>query len=242
MIYKVDLAGHELRFRLREKWTRFEFGAFLKPCEGEEYDVYADDARMARFRAALPEGVTEHYVEFHCLMGASSLKLIEHGRCLFHAVALEYRGRAWLLTAASGVGKTTQLKNFMRLFPGEASVICGDMPVIEARDDGSVWVHASPWNGKERISGLGNAAELGGMIFLAQAKENALEELSPRDAVMPVFRQFTVRPENKEQIELLAKLTERVCSAAPTYLFRNLGDDASTAMLKELFDKLRKGE
>ena len=37
------------------------------------------------------------------------------------------------------------------MFPDEITMISGDMPVLERREDGTVWAHPSPWNGKEKI-------------------------------------------------------------------------------------------
>ncbi|MBQ4341233.1 MAG: hypothetical protein II756_01870, partial [Clostridia bacterium] len=153
-------------------------------------------------------------------------------------VSFVYRGKAWLLCGPSGVGKTTQYRNWMKRFPGEIEIICGDMPALEAREDGSVWVHPSPWNGKERFGAPDGSAELMGIVRLVQAKANEFEPLAPAEAVVPLLRQFAVRPETAGQIRLLAAIAEKVLSSAPAMLYRNRGDLESTEILRSKFDEL----
>ena len=88
---------------------------------------------------------------------------------LMHGSCIAVDGAAYLFTAKSGTGKSTQYLNWRRLFPGEIRMISGDMPILEARGDGSVWVHPSSWNGKERLFGA-SAAPLGGIVFLEQGQ------------------------------------------------------------------------
>ena len=156
------------------------------------------------------------------------------GNCVFHAAAFSWRGRAWLLTAPSGTGKTTQYLNWQRLFPGEIQMISGDMPILEAKQDGSLWVYPSSWNGKENIFGA-PAAPLGGLVFLEQGKEDRMLPFPPHDAVIPLLRQFMVVPESEEEILQLTSLLERILVSVPCRKFVNLGGDASTILLRDTF-------
>lgn len=242
MIYKVDFAGKTVRYRLRDPAVRIEFGRYMEPSEGTDCDVYATDERMERMRPYMPPGISDYYVEFRALMGETSLELIKHGRCLFHAASFLYRGRAWLLTGPSGIGKTTQFRNWQRLFPGETQIICGDMPVLETCEDGTVRVHSSPWNGKERFGEPGVSGRLACIVRLVQSDEDEFLPLSPADAVMPLFSQFAVRPETGRQIELLAGFADKVLSAVPCVVYNNRGDDGSTLKLREMFNGILERE
>ena len=55
------------------------------------------------------------HLEFSSLTGSCSDVLLQYGRCAFHAVVLKKAGRAWLIAAESGVGKTTQLRTLQTL-------------------------------------------------------------------------------------------------------------------------------
>ena len=170
-----------------------------------------------------------------------STDILRYGCCLFHAAAFLWQGRAWLVTGPSGVGKTTQFRNWQQLFPGEITMICGDMPVLEGRDDGSVWVHPSPWNGKERMGDRSLRAPLGGVVRLIQGNENYIYTLPVCDAILAMLRQFMVRPEDEAAILALTGLVERCLRYAPVWLLTNRGDDASTQLLRQTLLESMKG-
>ena len=241
MIYQVELAGHPLRYSLHRPETHYCFGEYMHGVTGEEYDVRASDELLAHVRTLLPENTKDYYLEYRTLILATSHPLLRYGCCLFHAVAFLWQGRAWLVTGPSGVGKTTQFRNWQQLFPGEITMICGDMPVLEGRDDGSVWVHPSPWNGKERMGDRSLRAPLGGVVRLIQGNENYIYTLPVCDAILAMLRQFMVRPEDEAEILALTGLVERCLRYAPVWLLTNRGDDASTQLLRQTLLESMKG-
>ncbi len=233
MIYQVEYAGHTVRYALRWMDTRLYFGRYMRQAPGENWDVRASDDWLDYIRPMLPENAAPDAVEFRSLIGLTCHPLLRWDCCLFHAAAFLWQGRAWLVTGPSGVGKTTQFRNWQRLFPGEVQMICGDIPVLEGRDDGSVWVHPSPWNGKEHMGDRSLSAPLGGIVRLEQKDENVTYPLPVCDAIPVLFRQFMVRPENEKDILALSRLVEQILQYAPVWFFENRGDDASTALLRE---------
>ena len=111
-------------------------------------------------------------------------------------------------------------------------MICGDMPALERRDDGTVWVHPTSWNGKEHL-GTRNCGSIGGIVLLEQGKGNRMSTLEPKEAMLPFFEQFVVRPDNEEQIRALARIIDQMLREVPCYKFVNNGSDESTALLRE---------
>lgn len=233
MIYQVDYAGHAVHYDLRRPETRRFFGRYMHEAPDAPSGVRASDELLDYVRPFMPADSPEHGLEFRSLILLTSRSLLPHGCCLFHAAAFLWHGRAWLVTGHSGVGKTTQFRNWRRLFPGEIEMICGDIPVLEGREDGSVWVHSSPWNGKEHFGSLSLSAPLGGIVRLEQKEENFIYPLPVCDAIPLLFRQFLVRPEDETEILALSALVDRILHYAPMWFFENRGDDASTAMLRE---------
>ena len=230
-VFEATYAGHPVRISLREPETRYCFGAFMRPVSGEDYEIRVDDEELARARPEMPPDSKDSEVEYCLLLDKVAGALLRRDCCIFHAAAFLWRGRAWLLSAPSGTGKTTQLLNWQRLHPGEITVISGDMPVLELRDDGSVWVHPSNWNGKENYSNP-VSAPLGGLVYLKQGGENRVERPPLRDLITALMYQFTARPETEEQIRAMSRLLEAMVCAAPPLRFVNLGDDASTELLR----------
>jgi hypothetical protein len=105
------------------------------------------------------------------------------------------------------------------------------MPALESRDDGSVWVHPSSWNGEENLFSQ-ISAQLGGMVLLEQGKENRMAPLCPREDIVPLLKQFMALPETEEELLSMSALLDRMLRTAPAWKLKNLGDDDSTELLR----------
>lgn len=210
------------------------------PMESETFDICASEDRIARAKAQLPAESKIGYIENQALIGLASQRLLRWDCCIFHAVSFIWRGRAFLLTAPSGVGKTTQYLNWQRQFPGEVSMICGDMPVLERREDGTVWVHPSNWNGKEHLGGT-VSAPVAGIILLEQGTENRVTPLPVSAAIPLLFPQFVVQLDTDDEIRSLARIMDCLLRAAPVQKLTNRGDSSSTSLLRDTLRPLTGG-
>ena len=235
-VYRAEYAGHPVRYAFLNPSTRQHFKFWLRPVDGEEYDIKATPELVARTLAHMPEENPEYYAEYKSLILPTSAFLQQYCCSLFHAVAFLRHGRAWLLTAPSGTGKTTQFLNWRKLHPAEITMICGDMPVLELCDDGSVMVHSSCWNGKEGVGSF-QSAPLGGLVLLEQGKENRIVPLDARQAIPALFEQFVSTYETEEQIRTVCALMDAMLSRYPAWKYINLGDDASTELLRAAIAK-----
>ena len=182
------------------------------------------------------------FLEFQSLMLATGNALLAYRRALFHGAAFLWKGRAWIFTAPSGTGKTTQLNHWRRLWRKEIRVINGDKPCLECRDDGSVFVYSSPWRGKERSGMLGLSAPLGGIVLLEQGPENRIRRMTPQEAVRPFFSAFISFPDHTWQIRCQSQILEQMLDAVPVWKLTNIGDEASARLTqKTLMDHLEGG-
>ena len=243
-IYQTEYAGRAVRYRFLTPGARAWFGPWAYRVDCEDCDVYVTPERLQLARdllqqdlqrRSLPDpGYSDQYVEFRTLTELSAHPLIRTGCCFFHAASFLWRGRAWLLSGPSGVGKSTQFLNWQRLHPGEVSVICGDMPVLERREDGIVWVWPSPWNGKERLGDRHSpSAPLGGLVLLEQGAENTIVPINAHEAIPALFRQFILSPDTEQEILELASLMDSLLRSAPVWKLTNRGDDDSTELLRQ---------
>ena len=228
-VYELKLAGHPLHYAFRYPKTRLYFRSWLRP-SGEEADILAPPEEIARAHALIPDKNPEDYAEFKALCGLTGQALLRWDCCIFHAVAFRFRGRAWLLTAPSGTGKTTQFMNWRRLLPAEITMISGDMPVLERKGD-AITVHPSPWNGKESIGSF-LSAPLGGVVLLEQGRENRMERIPTREAIIALMRQFVAAPSTEEDILSICAMLDAILHR-PFRKLVNTGDLASTELLRE---------
>ena len=177
-------------------------------------------------------GKRTSYAEYACSTAVISDRLLEYKRCIFHAVAFRDEEKAWLITAASGVGKTTQLRTLLELYPGKFSVICGDRPALQIMEDGSVFVHPTPWNGKENLYGA-EGTVLQGIICLKRGSVNKIVPLPPRKAVLQLYEALIHSGANEENIRNVAAFENSLLKCVPVWELTNKGVPESTKLLYE---------
>ena len=230
-IYEVNYAGFPVRYSFIYPKTRYLFKRYIKPSYSENYDIRSTEERIERARKLLPEDSEDAYIEYRTLIALTARELLKYRYCIFHCASFVYRGYAWLLTAPSGTGKTTQYFNWMKLFPDEITMISGDMPVLCLNENSVITVNPSSWNGKEDI-GNQISAELGGIIYLEQGDKNMISPLSARDGLIDIYRQFIVLPDTEEEIISLAKIIDCMFRRYPVMKYVNQGDEQSTELLR----------
>ena len=176
------------------------------------------------------------YVEHMELCPKVSNELLKHDRVFFHGTAFVWKGKAWILTAPPGTGKTTQYCLWAMLYPDEVRLINGDKPILECTGSG-ITVHHSPWRGKENM-GQEISAPLGGIIMLEQAKENTIERLG-KEAILPIFRQFLYNA-NRETVQKVCGIEDKILRSVPVFKLRNLGDKASAKLCRDTLEEVIK--
>ena len=89
---------------------------------------------------------------------------IERNIVVMHGSSFKVNDYAFIVTARSGVGKSTHANLLNKLLGNEFSYINDDKPLLEVNDDNCM-LYSSPWNGKER-RGNNTSAPLKAIIFL----------------------------------------------------------------------------
>lgn len=241
MVFQEQFTSNRIRYRFRYPDTALYMRPYIKAVRGDEYDILASGEYIEKQRPYYTECTEDAYVEYKALIGLTSKFLLPRESCIFHAVAFSWKGYAWLLTGPSGAGKTTQYKNWKIKYRDEVRMICGDMPLLKWRGDGSIWVHPTPWNGKERIQG-NVSAPLAGIVILEQDKMDSIERMVPYVSGMSLLPQMAVLPETEEEILLMTDMLNRLIQACPVWKLKNQGDAASALMTANAFDEYLENE
>ncbi len=168
-------------------------------------------------------------IELYALAAAASNKLLPFNRVFFHGAAFLWQGKAWILTAPSGTGKTTQYALWKKLYGEEIRLINGDKPILSVDDAGKTEVYSSPWCGKEHMYQQ-LKAPLGGMIYLKRAKENRIFRLQKSEAAIPLYHQFIFSPDETAAVSKVCELEEKLLTSCRIWLLENRGDEASAEM------------
>ena len=233
--YCGTLAGKEVVFDFKHAETCKYFRDWLTPCKAEPEAVRVLPEDTAEWVEKWGR-VDNSYTEFGLAVYRTSDYLLCFGKCAFHAAAFLWHEKAFLLTAPSGTGKSTQLQNWMQLYPNETRIMNGDKPILSVEDHG-IWVNPSPWKGKERLGDDSLRAPLGGIIFLRQDKENKIRKMKPYEAAAPILERFLCTVENETIIRAMCRMEEAILSSVPVWKFKNTGTIASTKVLHDALTK-----
>ena len=238
----IQLAGIPLRIGFRLPETAKYYSRFLLQEDCPEYDIAITEEDIDTYPEQCADGVLHPYDEHYMLIARASQFLLKRHRVLIHGVAFVWKGKAWLITAPSGTGKTTQLRHWCTCFSEEVQVLNGDKPLLECREDGSVWVHSSPWRGKEKLGMPDLHAPLAGIILLERGNHNEMVRLTREEAVLPLFIEFVAYPENEEQIRGQEQILRQILDAVPVWKLINLGDEESAKLTQKTLQSWLEGE
>lgn len=237
-VYKVVYGSIPVYYSFLFPRTRYYFRDYISEAyDRDKADITVPLAMVHAGRSHFVPGIEDSYIEYRCLISRTSIYLLRYHACIFHSASFLYKNKAWLLCAPSGTGKTTQYLNWKRLFPDEIMMICGDMPVLECKEDTSIYVHPTSWNGKEHI-GNHISAPLGGIIYLEQGNQNFISRYMPKDGIIPLFGQFMVIPDTADDVNQMVKLIDSMFRFYPVMKYINLGNDESTMILRDTINQL----
>ena len=233
----LQIDGVQIPCRFLYSETRSYFQEYIiakapyrRPC------VQLGSEELRLFYSQYPTAQQNAAAEVKLLIPLISDWLLDSNRLLMHGVAFIYKGRAFILTAQSGVGKTTQYVNLKKRYGDAITIICGDNPVLHFHDKHHIEVCPSPWNGKE---GYGNncRAELGGIIFLEHGEENAFLQPEKADLVIPLFHQIMTYAKTEETIHTVVAYLRQLLTSVPAFIFRNTGTPESSVLLLKQIKK-----
>lgn len=226
--YRGTFADKEVRFAFLYENTYRYFKDFLIQTEPGCSDIEIDEDEIKTWGKKWNMD-DETFTEYNLSLYHVCEYLLNYDMCLFHCAAIIFNGKALIFTAPSGTGKTTQIKNWCHLYPEEVIILNGDKPILDFSHD-QIIVHSSPWKGKEGWGCDGYSAPLSAVIYLAQGKENKLDRLSVKQAVVPLLKRFLFRVEHEEDVLKVCQLEEKLLKSIPVYKLTNTGDERSSMM------------
>ncbi len=131
---------------------------------------------------------------------------------VFHGSVLAVGGKAYILTAKSGVGKTTHTRLWLSEFPDECHILNGDKPVIRYKD-GVFYACGTPWRGKE-MYGIYETLPIGGIAFLERGELNKSYKIS-LDAALKKLAVQVYKPKERTAAIRTLSLMDRVLREVP---------------------------
>lgn len=223
-LYKGDFADCELSFEFHFPETALYFGKYLSRTSKHSVNsirVKKDDFLEAITKWNMPY---DGNLEYCLSMYRASDQLMKFNRCIFHGAAFLLKNKVYLISAESGIGKTTQIKNWMSLHSEEIILINGDKPILQLTDEHSIIVHPSPWKGKEDWGNDDCFGELGGIILLKRDTENSITRASAIRDGARLFSLFFSTYEKSENVKLISTIETEMWKKIPIWNLKNTGD------------------
>ncbi len=160
-------------------------------------------------------------------------KLSEYDAFVFHGAVIEYKNRAYLFTAKSGVGKTTHIRLWQKRFGSDVSVLNGDKPVLRLIN-GKVFASGTPWRGKEGY-GKPGMLPLSGIAFLERGENNEAYPVECDEVILKFATQAYI-PKTEAAGKTLA-LFDKVLSRVPLITLKcNMNLDAADVARKAFLE------
>ncbi len=153
-----------------------------------------------------------------------------------HSSSIAFDGNGILFSAPSGTGKSTHTGLWKKAFGERVAIVNDDTPAVTF-EDGTPLLWGTPWSGKTEIN-ENICVPLRAIVFLEQAKENNISELSSVEAVFRLVREVAVYP-YRDMANRALEATDRLLRQVPCYLLRCLPDEDAVMTVK---NKLQLGE
>lgn len=236
MTFSINLSGIPLSISIYFSETKKYFSFFVSDLYNPSIEVNVPEKLFKQLKGPHYQSTLTADDEYHLLHLVVSNALLPFNRCVFHGTAFLWRDKAWLFSAPSGTGKTTQYRQWRRLYRDEVRILNGDKPILQFCDDGTIMVHPSPWKGKERMGSM-LKAPLGGIIYLQQGQENTIERMESKDAAVPIYRQFLFLPETEEAVRQVCRMEDKLLRNIPVWRLVNKGDAESAELTHDTLTK-----
>lgn len=161
-----------------------------------------------------PRVFTDPFLERAAIQRAFAEFLFERDVLLFHGSAIAVDGEGFVFTAHSGTGKSTHTRLWREILGDRVVAVNDDKPFLSLTPEG-VFLHGSPWSGKHGLDS-NVCVPLKGICILERGKENAIQQLTPEDALSMLQKQ-TYAPLGNVKEQKLLTLTRQLSASVPLW-------------------------
>jgi len=179
-------------------------------------------------------GFEDDYVESMAIYRKIAERLPEYDAFLFHGAVILIDGAAYIISASSGVGKTTHMRLWLSEF-SDVRILNGDKPIVRIID-GIPYACGTPWRGKENY-GENITAPIKGFVLLERGEKNKAYRITPEEAVIKFMSQVYLPIGGRASLLKTMSLADKVIkSATLVHLECNMQPEAAHVCRKALFD------
>ncbi len=178
------------------------------------------------------EDAVDGYLETLSIYRAITEEMISYSTVLMHGAVIACNGAAYMLSAKSGVGKTTRTDQFIKQIEG-AFVVNGDKPLIRFTDEG-IFACGTPWCGKENKN-TNTIVPLKAIVILKRSDKSYIQEISYKEAFISILSQM-YKPKSQELMALSLALLKKLEHNVKFYRY---GINLEDMNMKRLYDAIK---
>ena len=182
---------------------------------------------------AVPQKFRSEKLFFECGC-AFNYAMLAHEACVFHGVVMEHEGKGILITARSGVGKTTHARLWRD--HENALILNGDRSLCR-RIDGRWHAFDMPWCGSSGEY-INRRVPISCIVELRRGEENQVKEVSPFEASMYLLERIYAPVWEPELREKALDRCREIGSSIPVLRLACRPDRDSVRVLKEALGTL----
>jgi hypothetical protein len=206
------------------------------------FTVSVTDAEIEEEKSFSETSYSDAYYEGIVAYRHIAERLPDYDAFVFHGAVVEVGEFAYLVTAHSGVGKTTHLSLWLSEF-SDAEILNGDKPIIRFID-GIAYACGTPWQGKENY-GKNSTRKLQAIAFLQRGAVNEAYEINYNEAALDFMSQVYLPKKNRLSLSKTMFLSDKLIRSMRLVRLRcNMDKSAAHVSRKALVDSIytRKGD
>ena len=146
-----------------------------------------------------------------------------------HGSSISYKNKGYLFSAPSGTGKSTHTRLWKEFVSCET--INDDKNIIVLEND-ELMLYGNPWSGKHHLDN-NISAPLKAIVFLYQAKENTIREISKKEALMKIMPQI-IQPFDNSYVDIWSKMIDELLKVPCYELGCNISHNAVETVINKL--------
>ena len=163
-----------------------------------------------------------------------SYSVITNSGLVLHAVVMEWRGKAILVSATSGTGKSTHAHLWQE--SEHVEIINGDRALCGVED--CVWTaYGQPWCGSSGEC-LNTSAPIGAVVLLERGEENSVMRLEPFDAVLGLLPRTFAPPWDAALMDAALSHLDSLVASVPVFRLHCRPDVEAVETLKAALEPL----
>lgn len=171
--FKIEIANIVLEINAFNESTKRYCGDFLSNKESE-YVITMTQEDLENEKHINEDGKVYANEEISALYRKIADIFVDENVLVVHGSSFKVGNNAFIVTARSGVGKSTHVNLLKEYLNKDFEYINDDKPLLKVEDE--LVLFSSPWNGKER-RGNNSSAPLRSVIFLNRGLTNTYKKL-----------------------------------------------------------------